>query len=180
MKPRTLLLLLLLLAWPAAGLAHGGGTPQLVNEPAGPYCISVWTTPEPARVGEFHLTLALSEPGEGREAGAPVLGADVRVRLEPVGAADPSPLTTVATNENSTNRLFYEADVIISDSGAWLVQIEVDGPAGEGNASFPLRVEPAQSTNWLLLGGGGVLLVTALFAFLSRRRKRSASVTTEQ
>lgn len=162
------------------GLAHGGGTPQLVNEPTGPYWISVWSTPEPARVGEFHLTLALAEPGEEREAGDPVLGADVRVRLEPVGAAALSPLTATATNENSSNRLFYEADVTIPEPGAWLVRVEVDGPAGAGVASFPLQVEPAQSTNWLLLGGSGVVLITVLFAFLSWHRNRTASALSEQ
>jgi LPXTG-motif cell wall-anchored protein len=80
-------------------------------------------------------------------------------------------LTVAATNENSTNKLFYEADAIIPAQGAWLVQIQIDGPAGEGTAAFPLEVEPAQTTNWFLLGGGGVVLVAALFAFFSWRRK---------
>ena len=165
---------------PAITLAHGGGTPQLVNEPAGPYWLSVWTTPDPARVGEFHLTLGLSEPGEGREAGAPVLGANMQVRLEPATATTGSPVTAMATNENSTNKLFYEADVTIPAEGTWQVQIQVDGPAGVGAASFPLEVGPPQTTNWLLLGGGGVLLVAALFAFLSLRRKTQTSAQTNR
>jgi hypothetical protein len=166
------LLLILLLALPAALLAHGGGTPQLVNEPAGPYWISVWTTPDPARVGEFHLTLGISEPGEGREAGPPVLGADVQVSLEPGAGTAADVVTTTATNEQSTNKLFYEADVSIPVEGSWQVAIAVDSPAGQGSASFPLEVEPRQSTNWLLLGGGGVVLVVVLFALFSWRREK--------
>lgn len=171
MRNRILLLLLLLLAVPPVVLAHGGGTPRLINEPAGPYWISVWSTPDPARVGELHLTLGISEPGEGREAGLPVLGADVRVRLEPGSGVEAAPLTTLATNENSTNKLFYEADLELSAAGAWQVHILVDGPDGQGTATFPLEVSAAQSTNWVLLGGGGVVLVVVLFALFSWRRK---------
>ena len=29
--------------------AHGTGTPQLLNAPAGPYLLSVWTDPDPLR-----------------------------------------------------------------------------------------------------------------------------------
>ena len=169
-KGRSLLLLLLLLLIPAAVLAHGGGTPQLINEPAGPYWVSIWTTPDPARVGAFHLTLGISEAGDGREAGPPVLGAEVRVRLEPAAAVEGRPVSTVATNEQATNKLFYEADLMIPAEGAWNVRVDVEGQDGAGSVAFPLTVEPAQSTNWSLLGIGGVGLVAALFAFFSWRR----------
>lgn len=178
LTPRALLLLLLLLALPAVVLAHGGGTPQLVNQPVGPYWLSAWTSPDPPRVGQLHLTFGLAEPGEGREAGAPVLGATVRLRLQPAAAVAASPITTLATNENAANRLFYEADVTVPAAGAWQVRIQVEGPDGQGTASFPLQVQPLQTTNWLLLGGGGVLLVVALFALFTWRRQTPPSDAT--
>lgn len=171
MRNRILLLLLLLLALPAAVLAHGGGTPQLVNEPAGSYWISAWSTPDPARVGQLHLTLAISEPGEGREAGLPVLGADVGIRLEPGADVEATTVTASATNANSTNKLFYEADLELPAEGAWQVQILVEGPDGPASASFPLEVVAPESTNWALLGGGGVALVIVLFALFSWRQR---------
>ncbi len=56
----------LLLLTPTFVLAHGGGTPQLTNAAVGPYLLSAWTNPDPAIVGELHITvaLALAESGE--------------------------------------------------------------------------------------------------------------------
>lgn len=153
--------------------AHGGGTPQLTNENIGPYWISVWTSPEPVREGELHLTVAVAEPGEtaGGQAGAPVLGADVDITLVPRsgGLAD---VRAPATNEQAANKLFYEADLLVPAAGDWLVQIDVEGPQGNGTAEFGLDVLPAQDNRWLVAGGAGFLILAAFFVFYSVRRRR--------
>lgn len=166
------LLLLAGLVVPSAG-AHGGGTPQLVNESAGPYWISVWTSPEPVRAGEMHVTVAVSEPGSGQEAGPPVLGAGVRLQLRPQ-SANYAPLSARATNEQSANRLFYEADLTVPDAGRWDAQIMVEGPQGSGQATFTLQVLPAQGGHSILIGAAGVFAVAALLLFRFYRRPRAA------
>lgn len=171
LRPLALLLAagLLLLLVPLAA-AHGGGTPQLVNEPVGPYWLSVWTSPEPPRAGEpLHLTLALAEPGTGREAGPPVLGATVTISLAPAQSST-APLTVAATNANSANRLFYEADVTPPQPGRYTVSIAVTGPDGSGSLTFDLDVSEPGGPNWFLWGGGGVLVIAALFLLAGRRR----------
>lgn len=171
LRPLALLLAagLLLLLVPLTA-AHGGGTPQLVNEPVGPYWLSVWTSPEPPRAGEpLHLTLALAEPGTGREAGAPVLGATVTISLA-AAQGSAAPLTVAATNANSANRLFYEADVTLPQPGAWTVSIDVAGTDGGGSGSFDLEIREAGGPNWFLWGGGSVLALGALFLLAGRRR----------
>src|SRR5262245_50849365 len=59
--------------------AGHGGVVELNRAPAGPYLLSVWTQPSPATVGAWHVDIAVM--GEG---GAPVTGATVRVRMEPL------------------------------------------------------------------------------------------------
>jgi hypothetical protein len=164
--------LLTAIAVPAAR-AHGGGTPQLTNEDIGPYWISVWTAPDPPREGQLHVTVAVAEPGAGdaQQAGAPVLGATVDLTLTPRsgGLAD---VSATATNEQSANKLFYEADVVVPAAGDWLVTVDVQGEVGTGQASFNLALEPAQDSNWLLLSGGGLLAVMAFFFYYTIRGKR--------
>ena len=80
-----MVLLGLALAAPAGVVwAHGGGVPRLTNVEAGPYWVSVWTQPDPLRVGGAHFTIAVSEPAaatDGRqEAGPPILDAKVQVQ----------------------------------------------------------------------------------------------------
>jgi hypothetical protein len=152
---------------PAA--AHGGGTPQLVNEPIGPYWISLWTSPEPPRAAEpLHFTIALAEPGAGREAGAPVLGATIVLSLSRA-QDERAPLRVAATNANSANRLFYEADVTLPEPGAWSASIDVDGSEGSGAVSLVLDVAEAGGPNWLLWGGGGIAVIAVLFLIAGRR-----------
>ncbi len=167
--PLAQLLCLLFLAASASWVeAHGGGTPQLVNEPGGPYWLSVWTSPDPARAEKLlHLTVGVTEPGSGREAGAPVLGADVRVSLSPADGAGPA-ISEAATT--GANRLLYEADVTLPEPGLWTVQVDADGPEGSASVSFDLEVAEPGGANWLLWGGGGMLLLAALFMLGGRRR----------
>jgi hypothetical protein len=56
------LLWLVIGSWPVVGMAHGSGTPRLVNVAAGPYRLWVWSLPEPVRLGEMHLSVAVATP----------------------------------------------------------------------------------------------------------------------
>lgn len=150
-------------------MAHGGGVPQLVNEVAGPYWVSVWTSPDPLRVGQVHFTVSVAEPGEGEEAGPPILGATVRIRLS--SAEVEEAITTVARNEQSANRLLYEADATVPAEGPWTATVFVTGTEGSGQADFDLQIQPAPGTNWFLIGGGALLAIGVLFLVRSVRRR---------
>lgn len=169
-----LLFFIVLPAWPA--YTHGGGTPQLTNEDIGPYWVSAWTSPDPVREGQMHLTVSIAEPGAetGQQAGAPVLGASVEVILTPRagGFAD---AMAQATNEQSANKLFYEADVLVPAAGDWQVQIDVQGPEGRGVAQFDLVVLPTRGIDWLLVGGVAFLSVSVLFFFYAMRANRGSN-----
>jgi hypothetical protein len=155
--------------------AHGGGVPQLVNADAGPYWVSVWTQPDPLRVGQAHITVAVSEPSETgearREAGAPVLNAQVQVQFIPLDH-DLEPLTVSATHEEAANKLLYEADLTLPETGRWQAFITVDGPASVGSVDFEAQVFPPQRSNWTWIGGlGGAALLAVWVVGKIRDRK---------
>ena len=156
----------LLIAGVAA--AHGGGTPQLSGVTAGPYWLTVWTSPEPVRAGELHVTL-----GVGGADGAPVLDAEVQVEISPLPNGGVS-LTGAATSAQSSNKFLYEVDFELPESGLYLVTVKVSGPEGRGAASFELQALPAEASNWLgiLLVGVGV---AALAVWLRLRSHANVS-----
>lgn len=156
------LFLLLLSGTVPAARAHGGGTPQLENATAGPYVVSVWASPDPPRVGAYHLTVSVARPDEAGNAGEPVLGADVALRLTPQSAAA-EPLTARASNEAADNKLFYEADVDLPAPGLWDVQVTVEGPDGRGQTGFAIEAQAGRGVNWALVGAAGVAVVAVLF-----------------
>ncbi len=148
--------------------AHTAGKMQLAAEPAGPYMMTVWTSPDPVEVGEVHIALALVLA----EDASPILDADVIVRLSsPYGDKE---LTEPATIENSENKFLYEAIFELDEAGLYQVDIQASGVDGAtGATSFELEVESASGFNWLysipiILG----LAATAFLIFALRQRAK--------
>ena len=151
--------------------AHGIGTPVQINVPSGPYLLSIWTDPDPLRVDETHVTVAVMEP----ETQAPIVtGVQVQVQLTAV-ADESLSFTAAASADNSANRLLYAAIFEnLPTDGRWRGLISVDGPAGAGqDMPFEVEVLPPAPFNWLWPGIGG--LVMLLLAWWVRSWRRQAS-----
>ncbi|MXY91864.1 MAG: hypothetical protein F4047_04855 [Caldilineaceae bacterium SB0670_bin_27] len=125
-----LLLLLSGILLPAPLLAHGGvGVQHLNNVPAGPFRVYVWSDPEPPQVGEYHVTVALTENMEGDStglAGGPVLDAVVTVELTHEESGET--LSARATHDDALNKLFYEASFEPARQGNWSVRVSILPP----------------------------------------------------
>ena len=197
----TVLVLLFIALSPGQLLAHAGvGIQHLNNVAAGPYRVFVWSDPEPPTVGEYHVTVALTENIEGDAtglAGAPILDAFVTVEI--THAETGETLTARATHDDALNKLFYEASFAPGERGAWSVQVRIapaacaPGEAGEGGGSpQPPDCENAQVVGfedeilpkafpWRALFGG--LLSVLLFlgaALLYWKTQPSAAPTENQ
>ena len=133
--------------------AHGGGTSQLNGVTAGPFWLTVWTSPEPVRAGQLHVTVGV-ESGGGAPDGI-VLDAVVEVLI--AGRSEGGArLSGFATTEQSSNKFLYEVDFELPESGSYLVVINVSGAEGRGSTAFDLEVlpvEPSHSLGVVLVGG---------------------------
>ena len=159
--------------WPALLSAHGGGTPQITDAPAGPFRLFVWTNPDPWRTGaEVHVTVAVTEV-DGAGQTTPVTDAVVTVRLYNDG--QPAQEVTLAATPLPAAAGFYEADGLVPGAGRWQVEVQITGSAGVGAGSFTQEVQPGDSSiNWLVWGGGALALV-ALVGFAGTRRRRGTT-----
>lgn len=148
-----------ILFWSAPPVyAHGGGVPRLTDVVAGPYRVFAWTQPEPLRVGDIHLSIAVVK-GERTNASLdePVTDATVTVDLVPV-MGEQSPIQIVAVLQPQLGNYYYEADATLPTEGEWRFTIKVRGALGEADAAFVGQVASARQINWTLVVGGGVLL----------------------
>jgi len=143
--------------------AHGGGTPQLVAAPSGPYQVYAWTNPDPPRAGVVHVTVALVEPATQR----PVLNAAVQIVAMPDEGGQP--VASPATHENAVIKTYYEADLDLPAAGLWQFTVVHNDAAGSGSASFALDVRPA-AVNWRPVAIGAVLAVIAAGAWFAMRK----------
>lgn len=162
-----MLAILTLVVMPAE--AHTEGVMQLAAEPAGPYNLTVWTSPDPVEVGELHVAIAVVQA----EDASPVLEADIQVQLTQDGGD--SAISSRATVENSENKFLHEAILEVSESGSYLVTITIEGAdGGAGEASFPLVVEGGSALNWPLMLVAVAVVASAVILIARYRRKAPA------
>ena len=160
----------LLFSGMALARAHGIGTPRLLNEPAGPYLLSAWTDPDPLRVDESHVVVAVTDPTT-RE---PILdGVEVTVTL--TSLTDPGVTHMAAAGPDSVNRLLFAAEFNdVLTPGDWRVGVLVTGARGDApEVTFEVAVEPARGFNWLWIGVGGLGAILLLWVAVSARPARS-------
>ncbi|MGD8399070.1 MAG: hypothetical protein PVG11_09455 [Anaerolineae bacterium] len=160
--------LLLTALSPAAASAHVGAPyPVLLEEPIGPYTLSALADPDVGG-GTFYVLL------EHQGASAPA-GTTVTLWAEPADGHLASAAYTAVREETRYGERFV-GEVPFDTEGAWRMRVVVDGPAGTGEATFPVEVTPP-GTGWIATVA--CLLPFVLLAALWLRgisRRRSISV----
>jgi hypothetical protein len=144
-------LVLFLLAWPATALAHVGAPyPVLLEEAAGPYLVSALADPD-VGTGTFYVlvTLASGEPSPA--------GTTVTASVEPDDGHQ-AQTDHPAVREDTRYGERFVAKVPFDAEGPWQVRLVIEGPAGEAEVAFPVRVTPS--------GIGWLATVACLLPFL--------------
>jgi hypothetical protein len=166
--------LLVLLA--AATAAADGGTVR-ARTAAGPFGVTVFTAPQPPAVGPVDVSVLVQDA-----AGAPVLDADVRVRLTaPDGATE---IIRAATRAGATNKLLYAAVADVPATGTWALSVDVRRGDSHGIVATTVPMGPAAPplrALWPYLAFPPVgVLVFALHQSLANRRRgvdRTSAIT---
>ncbi len=161
---RTAVLVLLLAAAPVWA---DGGTVR-VRTQAGPFTVTVFTAPQPPAVGPVDVSVLVQDAG-----GAPVLDADVHVRL--AGPDGVSVITRDATRDVATNKLLYAAVADVPASGAWALAVDVRRGDAHGAVATAVPVGPAAPPwralwAYLAFPPAGIALF-ALHQSLAKRRR---------
>jgi hypothetical protein len=135
------ILLVGLLARPEVARAHAGAPyPVLLEEPVGPYLISVLADPD-VGAGTFYVQVA---PADGTALPA---GMQVTVRTWPEDGHLPAASYEAVRQETRDGERFV-AEIPFDAEGSWQVELLVTGPPGQGTAAFGVEVTPA-GISWL-------------------------------
>jgi len=138
--------------------AHGGRL-RCELASAGPYVVSVWTAPDPARVGFLDFSASILRSDTRRPA------PNVEMRL--TARASGAPGFVEGMGSRASGGVFdflapplYHVKMEIPTQGRWHISVSVTGPAGHGDVGFDMDVARAFSVPWGLIG------VSAAVAFL--------------
>jgi hypothetical protein len=152
----------------ASGPGTGGRRIRLDDEPAGPYLVSVVSSPTPPVAEALYLEIRIKDAETNRVMSA----GTVLTRAEPMGFEAAS-VEAEATHDIAPVPIDFASHLPVSLPGNWQITIDIDGPLGSATVSFPLLVTgSAQGSSLplvpLLIGG---ILVAGL-AIAVRASKR--------
>lgn len=119
-------------------VARADGGLVRLHAVAGPFAITLFSSPTPLRAGPADLSVLVQEAASD----ATVLDATVRLRLTPPPGSAARPIERIATADQAANKLLYAASAELDVPGDWRVEIEVARDAGSANVAANLPVGP--------------------------------------
>lgn len=165
-RPVILSLSLLCALLCPAMLFADGGTVQF-REKAGPFWVSLFTTPSPLRPGPIDLSVLLETEGTHQ----PLLDAVVHIVIEKNNRT----IGLDATRSQATNKLLYASQANIPSPGPWHVKVMVNRNGRQATASGKLSVLeplPPLLMYWPYFAVVPVFLLLFTIHQILRRRER--------
>jgi hypothetical protein len=154
----------------ATGPARGDGGTLRLSERVGPYRISVFTSPEPLRVGPADVSVFVQDA----DSGSAVATAGVHLTLAPAGREGPA-LSYTATADQAVNKLLRAASLDLPAAGPWRIAVDVEGPRGPALCGVPVLVAeplPRWRQMWPWFTWPAVPIVLFVLHQLRRQRGR--------
>lgn len=157
---------LLLLCAATSALADGGRV--RLHEQAGPFIVTLFTTPDPLRPGEADFSVAVERSGqEGLDQDA-----DVTFTLTPAEGQG-RPIVLHASHAQATSRFLQAANFTLPHSGVWNIAIHLREGTDQGSCHGQIDVlAPNLITDEVAWEIAAVPIVVLLF-LLHQWRKRS-------
>jgi YtkA-like len=121
-------------------LSFGDGGTLILRKQAGPLTISVFSSPEPLRVGAGDLSVMVQKSDDK----SAVLDANVKIRLTHGSAEGISEVFAPATHANASNKLLYAARVNLPAQGVWKLVATIDSKLGNAEVAGEINVMPPQ------------------------------------
>lgn len=141
----------------ASSARANGGQVRVASQPAGPYLVTVFTSPVPLRTGVVDVSILLQRQG------SPEIVEDARIEVVVTTASGDVVSRWPATREQATNKLYYASEFSLERPGQYWMTVEIDGPDGSGFVRFVATVEPPASPAWWRSGWLWGILALLLF-----------------
>jgi hypothetical protein len=138
-----------------------------MRQAAGPFVVSLFTTPESLAVGPADVSVLVEEQG------SVLLDADVVVTLTPEDASL-APVIAHLSHEHATNRMMEDAVVQLPRAGRWRAVVHVSEAGRATSVATELTVanhSARRGTIWLF--AVLPLCAIALFAWVQTEKQRA-------
>jgi hypothetical protein len=141
-----------------------------MRQTAGPFVVSLFTTPEALAVGPADLSVMVEEQGSSTV----LLDADVAVTLTPEDEGS-APVAAHLSHAHATNRLLEDAVVQLPHAGRWRAVLRVSEAGREASVATDLTVasySARRGTAWLFAALPVGAIALFVWVHLAKRRLR--------
>ncbi len=121
---------------PAVPAARADGGVVRIRQAAGPFEVTVFTSPTPLRAGPVDISVMVGN----RARDQPVLDAEVSILVVSLDGA--SSISADAIRENATNKLLYAALLELPHSGRWRLGVGVRHDGNTAEVTTDLSAAP--------------------------------------
>ena len=143
--------------------ARGDGGRVQMHERAGPFIVTLFSTPDDLTAEPADLGLGL----EDTETGEVINDAEIELSLSRIDSGSADPLAVIATNQTSPTGILQSAQVSLPSAGRWHVAIEVSRKGMNGRCSTDLSVRiPHQQQYEVWIAGMAPVLIALLLSFI--------------
>jgi hypothetical protein len=136
-------LLIGLLCLLCARMARADGGRLRFREPAGPFVVTLFTTPDPLTRGRADFSVAVERAGE------PGLVEDAQVDLVLTRADGQGRLVVHASHAAATSKWLQAANFSLPAAGRWNVTVRVRRASESGECSGEVRVGAGGAQDWM-------------------------------
>lgn len=165
MTRRYLLLILLLIL---TGRAFADGGRLRFRQPAGPFTVTLFTTPDPLTKGRADFSVAI----ERADSTGLVQNAHVTFILTP--QSDPHhPITLHASHNQATSRFLQAANFTLPSAGLWSIRVLVKDGNQSGQCGGQFRVQKQDLATSERAWQIAFVPIMVLLFFLHQWRKRN-------
>lgn len=160
------------------GLVLADGGKVQFRKQAGPFEITLFSAPNPLRVGTADLSVMVRTAHDQQT----VMDAHVQIHFIQQVAGHITEVVAPATHERATNKLLYAAKMDLPKDGSWHAEVEVKRNLEAADVSGQIDVLPPQAplvAHWPYFALLPVLLL--LFAanqWLKQKRRKAVSPPT--
>jgi hypothetical protein len=121
-----------------AASAYADGGRLRLHQQAGPFVVTLFTTPDPLRAEDADFSVAL----ESAASGGLVEDAKVTLILTPIAEGERGRMELQATHQAASSEFMQAADVKLPHAGSWKVTVVAQRGSEQGECATTLEVLP--------------------------------------
>ncbi|QHN02588.1 hypothetical protein FTO74_03780 [Granulicella sp. WH15] len=148
--------------------AHGDGGRVQMHASAGPYMVTLFSTPDTLTTGPADLSIGVEDAATGEF----ITDAEVRLTLNQLDAAPANKIVAQTAHGSSARGILQAAQITFPRPGRWRITIDVNRKGRTGQCTTDLTVGTAHQQTYEIWATVSTPLLICLLFVIHERRKR--------